>query len=260
MSTYDASPQLVMFNGASVVTRRTYVHVPGPSLTVSLIPASFNLAAFDEMFRVPILQRWQSVPPLTVEARELQFSDLKAASATTLGGQMTDSEVTSLVDDLTWALPQLTGGTFKTFASVTRQSSPENVSVHLLNDGAITVVRFVGLEDATGFIGLGNWLYLSDGSIAGGAIMLDRDYERRNTALRRAVRAHELGHALGYNHVTLTSSVMNPVATTEPTAFDLAACQIAFQRRPGNRAPDTDPDFLSLNRVTRGATWSPPIR
>jgi hypothetical protein len=134
------------------------------------------------------------------------------------------------------------------------------VSVHLLNDGVITAVRYVGLQDATGFIGLGSWLFHSDGSIAGGTIMLDRDYERRNTALRRAVRAHELGHALGYNHVTLASSVMNPLATTEPTTFDLAACQIAFQRRPGNRAPDTDIDFLSLNRVSRIATWSRPIR
>src|SRR5262249_29218540 len=156
-------------------------------------------------------------PPLIVETHELQFSDVNAPAMSALAGQMTDSEYATLVDDLTWGLPQLTGGTFHAFGSVTRQASPETTAVQLLNSNRITAARVAGLEAATGFIGFGRWRYQADGSLSGGVLMLDRDYERRGTPLRRAVRTHELGHALGCDHVTLTTSVMNAIVVTEPT-------------------------------------------
>ena len=36
-----------------------------------------------------------------------------------------------------------------------------------------------------------------------GESMLDRDFERSGSPFLRSLRAHELGHALGYNHVTV---------------------------------------------------------
>ena len=65
--------------------------------------------------------------------------------------------------------------------------------------------------------------------------------------------------ALGYQHVTARTSVMNSQARTEPNDFDRSAALIAFQRPPGNRSPDVDPTSASINRLLP-ATWSAPIR
>jgi hypothetical protein len=73
---------------------------------------------------------------------------------------------------------------------------------------------------------------------------------------RRSLRAHELGHALGYSHVTVRTSVMNSNARTEPNEFDREATQIVYQRPPGNRSPDTDPDPFSINTMRLTARWS----
>ncbi len=89
--------------------------------------------------------------------------------------------------------------------------------------------------------------------------MLDRDFDRSASEFKRSLRAHELGHALGYQHVTGRTSVMNSQGRTEPNDFDRAAARIAFQRPPGNRSPDVDPTSASINRHGP-ATWSAPIR
>ena len=76
----------------------------------------------------------------------------------------------------------------------------------------------------------------------------------------RSLRVHELGHALGYRHVTAALSVMNATALLEPTAFDRDATRIAFDRQPGNRSPDVDPDSATTNRLnTAGRRWSAPL-
>jgi hypothetical protein len=85
--------------------------------------------------------------------------------------------------------------------------------------------------------------------------MLDRNFEKSGSIYRRSLRSHELGHALGYNHVTLRPSVMNQAATIEPNAFDMQAARIAFQRPPGNRRPDIDPVGVSINKAS-SAVWT----
>jgi hypothetical protein len=115
------------------------------------------------------------------------------------------------------------------------------------------------LTSATGFWGYGRWQQTPDGTVTGGLVMLDREFEESGSPFRRALRAHELGHALGYQHVAARTSVMNPAAREEPNASDRAASHVAFQRVPGNRSPDIDPDTASLNRRGR-PYWSAPIR
>lgn len=252
-------PRLLIFSGPGVVERRTHARVPGEDLLVSLISRTFDLAGFDEMFRGPLLRRWVSAPRLVVERRLLQFVDVNASDAVALEAEMSEAETDSLVGDLTWALPQLTGSEFDAFADVTRRSSAEASRVTLLSGGVITVTRVEGLTAATGFWGYGRWQQMPDGTVTGGAIILDGAFEASGSPYRRSLRAHELGHALGYQHVTTRVSAMNASAREEPNGFDRGASRIAFLRQPGSRSPDIDPDMLTLNR-TGPRVWSPPIR
>jgi len=45
---------------------------------------------------------------------------------------------------------------------------------------------------------------------------------------RRLLRTHELGHALGFNHVKSRVSIMNPRIGPEVTAFDRQVAMLAF--------------------------------
>ena len=91
--------------------------------------------------------------------------------------------------------------------------------------------------------------------------MLDRDYDASNDPLVRIVRAHELGHTMGYNHVTGRTSIMNATPTIEPNAADLLAMKLAFARPPGNKSPDIDPSGFSINSLTAArGVWTDAIK
>jgi hypothetical protein len=255
----DPTTTGLTLTGASIVERRTHARVPGDDVEISVIPAAFDLQAFDEMFRTPELRRWREAPRLIVERRAVEFAGEEMAAGTASGDPMTDVEVGSLATDLTWALPQLSGERFPRFADIVLRTTDEGANAQLLNDDVITVARVRGLTDATGFWGLSRWRYEPDGTVTGGLILLDADFDAGSSPYRRALRAHELGHALGYHHVASRPSVMNPAARLQPTEFDLHACQIAFAREPGNRSPDIDPDPVAVNRLG-AARWSRPIK
>jgi len=89
-------------------------------------------------------------------------------------------------------------------------------------------------------------------------VFLDPRFDRTD-ARRRLLRIHELGHALGYNHVTRRPSIMNAMIGTEPTDFDRAAALVAFQRPTGNQSPDVDPDAVRALSAGGAAEWSDPI-
>ena len=98
------------------------------------------------------------------------------------------------------------------------------------------VGRYNGIVSLAKTIGYGLWSEQPDGSIGGGAMYLDRDFDRDDNR-RRLLRIHELGHALGYQHVESRTSIMNPSIGPEPTEFDRAGAIIAFARPVGNRSP-----------------------
>ena len=253
-------PKSVSFTRAGFLERQTWLNDAGQP-TVSLIPGSLNLSAFNEMLRSPMLRRWREAPRLVIETRAVQYADLNASSATAIDDVMSDGELNSVRGDLEWALGKLTGGAFKGFGSVNRHDSPSGGAVSLLNQGQITVVRMAGLTQATGYWGYGRFMAYADGTVVAGLVVLDRDFDRGTSQYRRSLRAHELGHALGYAHVSGIGSVMDPSGRQEPTSFDLDAFRIAFQRQPGNRAPDLDPDpAMAPMSTTGGVAWSPAIR
>lgn len=231
----------------------------GERARLSLIPTTFDLSAFDEMFRSSNarLQRWAARPSLVIVAAAMDYQG-EADAYTATSDRLFEEEVAQMTADLSEGLSLLTGGTYSSFASVEIERPAAGARVQVLRQGKIVVGRYNGIAADGGRVGYGRWFSMSDGSIAGGAIFLDPKFDR-NDSRRRLLRIHELGHALGYNHVTKRSSIMNPIIGTEPTDFDRAAASIAFQRPIGNQSPDADPDGTRAMSIGGAVGWSEPI-
>jgi hypothetical protein len=239
------------------VDRTTHLRTPGSPATLSLISRSFDLPAFDEMARsFGALHRWTTSPPLVLLGRVLQFTNLTDAQYAGTGAAMTDGDMSGLSADLTWGLQQLSAGQFTQFAGETRETAEPDDIVNVLRPGTIVVARYRGLSVATGYWGYTRWSWNAAGELLSGTVMIDADFDGSGSPFRRSLRVHELGHALGYTHVTLRASVMNSSARFEPNTFDRDAAKIAFQRSPLNRSPDIDPDPYTVNRVAGGVTWA----
>jgi hypothetical protein len=172
---------------------------------------------------------------------------------------MTEEEVALLVAQMTEGLALLTADTYASFESVEIERPGAGDRVNVTRNGKIVVGRYTGIVSLANTIGYGRWSTLSDGTVVGGAMFLDRDFDK-NDSRRRLLRIHELGHALGYQHVKSRTSIMNPAIGPEPTDFDRAGATVAFQRTPGNRSPDVDPaGGTHLSSVTQGGgRWSEP--
>jgi hypothetical protein len=163
--------------------------------------------------------------------------------------------VSLLIAHLTEGLGILTSGTFTSFASVEIERPTSGTRVSVNRPGKIVMGRYNGIVSFANTIGYGQWALTSDGSVGGGAMFLDRDFDR-NDNRRRLLRIHELGHALGLMHVTERPSIMNPSLGPDVSDFDLAAAAIAFQRPPKNQAPDVDPSATPTIRSTdRAMVW-----
>jgi hypothetical protein len=127
---------------------------------------------------------------------------------------------------LTGALDVLTAGTLKAFRAVELAPASAGDVVKVIRPGQIVVGRFRGVQSKTGNLGYGARLTRSGGAIASAVVILDAAADRQDA--RQLMRTHELGHALGYNHVESRPSVMNPRAGSSITDFDRAAIQAAF--------------------------------
>ena len=250
--------------GNAIVTRETSVYGPtAERARVSLIPATFDLGAFDEMFRTANerLQRWTTRPALVVLATVMVYRTNATTEFEATSEQLSDSEVADMVAHLTEGLALLTGNTFESFASVEIERPAAGARVTVMREGRIVVGRYTDIASLARTIGYGTWAELPNGTVTGGAMFLDRDFDK-GTEQRRLLRIHELGHALGYLHVRTRTSIMNPSIGPEPTDFDRAAAVIAFQRPPGNRAPDVDPGSTGagvFSTTSGGGQWQPPI-
>jgi len=144
-----------------------------------------------------------------------------------------------MVRDLTDALATLSANTYTSFAQVTRESTAAGSRASTARNGVIVVGRYRDLKTKNNIVGYGRWAEREDGAIVGGAVFLDSIYDAGRD--KKLLRTHELGHALGYKHLTSRPSIMNPVLGYDVTDFDRQGAAIAFQRPPGNHAPDTDP-------------------
>ena len=262
----QSGPATVTLSGASIVERRRNLAITADLTKETLIPSEFDLEAFDEMFRgTGQLQRWTSAPALVVLGSVMQYHGTAEDEYHATSTQLTQDEVALLIEHLTEGLSLLTGGRFKSFSSIVVERPASGVPASTLRTGAIVVGRYRGMLASANTIGLGRWSTAGDTpQVAGGAIYLEQSFDRTEDA-RRLLRIHELGHALGYLHVTKRTSIMNPAIGPAPTEFDRIAAVIAFERMPGNQSPDDDVAAAPRSSGGIGArsigrpVWSPVI-
>jgi hypothetical protein len=260
VTTTSASTFGIDVNGPSFILRNTLVKVPGAEAAVTLIPNTFDLTAFNQMFRTAVvnganvdggLQRWTSAPPLRIISNVIQFNST-GPTYTATSEALTPAEIQGITSDLSYGLPLLTGNVFQSFAGVSTQTVAAGEAVTLLTEGRITFARCSGLSAARGSAGYGQWLFRSDDVVTGGMLCIDRDFDLSGSTFALGVRLHELGHALGAEHVTAKDHVlMNPtISVNDVSQWDRDAAKIAFQRTPGNRTPDKDPSTFTTNRLS----------
>jgi hypothetical protein len=213
---------------------RGAVRPAGPAASASdaesLYPgtAESDRQALDEMLRGgnETRLRWDRVPALVVLMPVMQYEKDRGTQYRATGQQLTDAEASELVADLTNALAELTNNTFRAFASIQRETAAAGDVVNVMRPGQIVVARYNGVHDQLATIGFGG-RSTRGAVIRAGSIILDSDFDRI-AVTRRLLRTHELGHALGYNHVGSRPSIMNPKIGSELTDFDRAAVRIAY--------------------------------
>lgn len=105
---------------APFVARQTTVSIPASDVCLDLIPRSFDLVAFNEMFRgvtsAGRLIKWPSAPALVVQRTGLVWANVPDDRYLADGEPWTDGEVADLVADLTFGLQTISAGVFRASA------------------------------------------------------------------------------------------------------------------------------------------------
>ena len=235
------------------VTRQTTVAIPGNDAGVDLIPNSFDLVAFNQMFRGVTtggrLAKFMAAPALVVQRTGLVWANSPDDRYLAEDEQWTDSDVDGVIADFTFGLQTISAGVFPAFSAIRVEQAAAGTMVTVPQAGAIVVARYRGLRGPSGdrIGGFGKTNIDAAGVIRGALVMVDRDGDLQS-ASRRRVRVHELGHALGTSHVTSRSSFMSPDGTGGlPNEADIEAFRVAARRTPGNRPPDVDSADFTLN-------------
>ena len=172
-------------------------------------------------------EAWAGVPELVILSSVMDFTgDDMASGYVATGESLRASDVAALELDLTSALASLTAGRLAAFSAVRVEPVAAGQHVRMFRRGQIVVGRFRGVQARSGTLGYGGRT-TTGGDISSGAVILDADFDAR-AARRDLLRMHELGHALGFNHVESRRSVMNPRVGADLTDFDRAAIAHAF--------------------------------
>lgn len=206
----------------------------GSAAVAALANISADEAATRELLEGAAGHRetWMATPTLVIETSVMDYaSGTLSTGFVATSEQMSDDEVAQLTSDFTDALNSLTAGTLQEFRTVTIDAAPAGQVVKMLRTGQIVVGRFRGVQAKTGNLGYGGRL-TRRGTIMQAAVVLDAQFDRESDQ-RMLLRTHELGHALGFNHVESRPSVMNPRVGNSITSFDRIAIRTAFLEAPG---------------------------
>ena len=178
-------------------------------------------------------QHWPTVPQLVVLTSVMEYHAGGSPDYVATSEQLSVEEAEGLTDDLTAALRLLTTGAFEQFASVEYQMVPAGSTATIVRPNQIVAGRFRGVRRLANTIGFGGRRARRDGAIVSAAVVLDSEFDHESS-MRRLLRTHELGHALGFNHVKSRASIMNPSIGSAMTDHDREVSRFAFQR-PGVR-------------------------
>jgi hypothetical protein len=229
------------------VERETSLRIPDERLVeLSLIPSTPDLAAFEEFSpRANGLQRWTRNPRLLLLSHAVDFSGatLGFREFPVINRPISRTQLDCLATGLGAELAPLSGGHLSwTSVDIGQVEPGTRFRTDETPEGSIVVLMSISLGIAgrgTGYVGTEPFI------LTRGAIWLSDDI---NFCLTSLLYRHELGHALGYQHVTRTLSIMSPGGLPATlTDFDRNSIAILFQRRPGNRLPDRDPAGVPVN-------------
>jgi hypothetical protein len=233
-------PFRLLIKHPDYVERLTWAREADLQLRISMIPNTFNMAAFEEAFRNSGhgTGRWMRAPSLVVVTRVLQPAYQDDAPIVT-NEEVPQPVVDGIVADIRDAFLRLTDGRIGGFTEVTFESPHPGSRVPVLRDGVITVARYRGMVAVMGLVGFSR-RYSPTGVIVRATIGLDCDYDDLPTA--KHTRQHEMGHSVGFAQGNW-DSVMNPQLMPRVliTEWDTQAARIAYQRPPRNKSPDADP-------------------
>jgi len=240
------------------VTRQTTVAIPGSEARLDLISTSFDMTAFDQMFRGATsagrIIKWTTAPALVVQRTGLLWTNSPDERYLAEDEQWTDADIEGVIADFTFGLQTISAGVFPAFSSIRIEQAAAGTMVTVPQTGAIVVARYRGLRGPSGdrIGGLGTANTDAAGVIRGAIVKIDRDNELGGPAFARRLRVHELGHAMGLSHVTSRASFMAPANGGLPNDADLEACRVAARRPPGSRSPDVDPaTFIATSDTTQ---------
>jgi hypothetical protein len=163
--------------------------------------------------------RWVQAPELVVLMSVMEYHTGPGVEYTATPEVLADTEADELIADLTEALTLLTNGRFSSFKAVHRQTLAAGSTARIVRAGQIVVGRYEGIRALRQTIGYGGRVPTRGSDISSAAVLLDNQYDRSSNQ-RRLLRIHELGHALGYDHVDSQPSIMNARIGTQPTEFD----------------------------------------
>lgn len=250
----------VRVSAAQFVTRTTAINVPGGDARLDLIPSSFDLVSFDQMFRGVTtgnrVAKWIAAPVLIVQRSGLLWANSPDERYLAEDERWTDAEVDGVIADLAFGLQTISAGVFPSFSAIRVEQAAAGTMVPVAQTGAIVVARYRALRGPSGdrIGGLGTTNIDAAGVIRGGILKVDRESELNSPSTTRRLRVHELGHTMGLSHVTSRASFMNTPTTTLPNDADIEASRVAARRSPGNRSPDVDPADFILNPVASAIT------
>ena len=145
--------------GNNIVERETTLSGPSAEpARVSLIPSTFDLDSFNQMFRPNGgLQRWTTRPGLVVFASVMSYTGGNREEYAATSEQLTEEEVTLLINHLTEGLSILTSGTFTSFASVEVERPASGARASVNRPGKIVMGRYNGIVSFANTIGYGQW-------------------------------------------------------------------------------------------------------
>ena len=229
--TASSSLTTLTLSGSGVYKRVTFAETGDSQWQV--VPASFSMTAFNDVARDEYgsgTVRWVGAPTVYVDTRPEGFT------SPDLSTWISEVKVQAAEFISDWTGAKIQPATVIVTSNPPRDFSPATIVIHFSEDDS----RYGGNSN---FIGATRMSYTSAGTVSSAAIWLRYLGYSGNAGKRKGILGHELGHAMGYGHMTSgTFSFMEPSlgTKTDLSSFDIQAASLLYSRAPENTSPDTD--------------------